>query len=110
MWISRREYERWIAKTGQTDAVQARCGALQATNEWLMHRLTQLEHERAKLIETYMGVKIPVPEVGTAAPRENIDQVLRNPGDLFSDMGDEEAERLGVDWDAKGELTYGNRK
>jgi hypothetical protein len=29
---------------------------------------------------------------------------LKDPGNLFDDVGDEEARRLGLDWDAQGEI------
>lgn len=110
MWIARKEYERLAAMSGQNQALIARTAAQQTTNEWLMMRLTQLEHERAVLIQNYMGVKIPVPEIGKAAETVDIDQILRNPGALFADVGDEEAERLGLDWAPDGTVTEGNRK
>lgn len=110
MWIARPEYDRLIEARGKLDAVLQRCAAQQTTNEWLMMRLTQLEHERAVLIQNYMGVKVPVPEIGTKADTVDIDQLLRNPGALFADVGDEEAERMGLDWAPDGTVTEGNRK
>ena len=110
MWIAKGEYDRLIETRGKFDAVLQRCAAQQTTNEWLMMRLTQLEHERAVLIQNYMGVKVPVPEIGKAAETVDIDQVLRDPGALFADMGDEAASAQGVDWDPTGTVTYGNRK
>lgn len=110
MWVAKKEYDRMQWALARVEQLTARVAAAQTTNDWLMHQINRLEHERAKLVETYMGVKLPVPEIGTAAPAVDIDQVLRDPGTLFNDIGDEEAERLGVDWDPEGKVTYGNRK
>lgn len=110
MWIARPEYDRLVEARGKLDAVLQRCAAQQTTNEWLMMRLTQLEHERAVLIQNYMGVKVPVPEIGTAAETVDVDQILRDPGALFQDIGDDAAKDAGMDWDNEGKVTYGNRK
>ena len=110
MWIARTEYERLAGARGKLDATLQRCAAQQTTNDWLMMRLTQLEHERAVLVQNYMGVKIPVPEIGRAVETVDVEKALRDPGSLFADVGDEEAKRLGLDWDETGAVTEGNRK
>lgn len=110
MWIARKEYDRMQWAVARVEQLTVRVAGAQTTNEWLMHRLNQLEHERARLIETYMGVKMPVPEIGIQLPHVDVDQVLRDPGLLFNDMGDDAAKDAGVDWDPTGAVTYGNRK
>lgn len=107
MWISRSIYQDQKDKLVRTEerlaAIQSHASAMKTTMDWMMVRLTQLEHERAQLIFNYTGVKIAVPSVEPVArPTESADMFNQLPS--FDDVGDEEAARLGLDWDSEGEL------
>lgn len=81
--------------------------ALQTTMDWMRTRLNQLEHERAQLIYQYMGVKIAVPVIAPAPavqPEAVANMINETPS--FEDMGDEEAARQGISWNAAGEVVY----
>lgn len=111
MWIKRELFERLIegrAKAeAQANVLANRIIAQDVTLDWLKVRLTQLEYERAQLINNYMGVKIPVPELvkeEQTHPMITAEQVLGATID-FSDIGDEAAKTQGLDWDGEGRLT-----
>lgn len=109
MFISRKVYD-----SDRMDLVKAReearvlsnqNQALQAMMDWFRFRLTQVEKERAILVEHYLGIKIPVPEVAqeaAAALRDHpvVSEIMKAGGNIFADVGDHEAKRLGVDWPA----------
>ncbi len=108
MWISRKVYDevqkqRFEAQ-GVSQALERQAIATKTTMDWLMVRLTQLEHERAQLIFNYMGVKITVPEILPSAQVEQGSELL-NDIPSFSDIGDDEAKRQGFDWDSEGRVT-----
>ncbi len=77
--------------------------ALQTTVDWMRVRVNQLEHERAVLVENYMGVKIQVPTIEPApeAPR-SVESLLGQSLD-FNDVGDRAAAALGLGWNDNGE-------
>lgn len=97
----------------QLDLVKARAEAQAVTNasrsletslDWLRVRVTQLEKERAAMIHTFYGVKIPVPEIAKAPdPFENhpFNETLS-----FAGMTDAEALAAGVKHDDQGALVY----
>jgi hypothetical protein len=107
MWISKELFESLVegrAKAlGEVGAVKEQVKAVQATLDWMAMRLTQVEHERAQLLFNYTGIKITTPSI---EPLREVSPLidLKDPGNLFDDVGDEEARRLGLDWDAQGEI------
>lgn len=113
MWISIPVYQTLVkdrAEAIATAQVLDRANVAQkVTTEWLMARLTQLEHERAQLIQNYMGVKIVVPSFEPAPDvRDTTDFMNQLPN--FDDVGDAEARRLGLDWNEQGEMVVTGRK
>lgn len=109
MWIKRAAYDAMLARALEA---QGACGALErqvanqkTTMEWMIHRLTQLEHERAALLYRYMDVKITVPVIETDAPKPADASQIGSDLPSFQDVGDEEAKRLGLDWDEQGRAT-----
>lgn len=116
MWIKREMFEQLIASKAKADGaaqvLAQRIVQQDATIDWLKVRLTQLEYERAQLINNYMGVKIPIPEFdkeATArAPRITAEDVL-NQTVAFIDVGDEEAAKLGLGWDDEGRLMHNGK-
>ena len=117
MWISN---AAWLKE--REDAIQLRLerdGALKRLDQqdvtlgWFMHRLTQVEAERAKLIFNFTGVKVDAPTYEKETSQAESNRINQNPLNSlpnFSDVGDLEAARLGIDWNPEGELTYGVTK
>lgn len=113
MWISLKAYlknkEDEIRLRSERDQAVTQLKQQETTLAWFMHRLTQIEAERAKLIFNYTGVKIETP---TYEPEEKVNEsaaLNKNPLNnlpSFEDVGDEEAARLGLGWDAEGNLLY----
>jgi hypothetical protein len=115
MWIKQSVVERLIKErseaSGAAQAMERQIAAQNATVEWMMLRLGQLEHERAVLVERYMGVTLAVPKITRApdvASTLTADDLL-NSMPSFEDMGEAEAQRQGVDWDEQGRVVYKNR-
>jgi len=111
MWIKRELFERLLTDKaraeGQALTLATRIAAQDVTLDWLKVQLTKSEYERASLIQTYMGVKIPVMEIATEKPTHEVltaEKVLAATID-FNDVGDDEAKAQGLDWDAEGRLT-----
>ena len=84
---------------------------LQTTLDWMRVRLTQIEHERAQMLYNFTGVKVQVPSIERetpAAPRPGSVSDILAAVHHFGDVGDAEALKLGVDWNADGTVNYGN--
>lgn len=114
MWIKRSEYDdlmkRALEANGAAQALERQVATQKNTMEWMIHRLTQLEHERAALIYRYMDIKITVPEVSLDTPVTPAASSIGNDLPSFNDVGDEEAKKLGLDWDTGGYVTqHGQR-
>lgn len=109
MWISRQVYTDLLSaqNKAQSDAraFQEANKGLQVTLDWLRTRVTQMEKERAILIERMFGVKIPVPEIVTA-PDPFKDHPFNDMASMFNGMSDAEATKAGIEHDEKGELSY----
>ncbi len=90
-----------ITAQANLDAVRAVNVQLNTHLEWTRLRLVQVEFERAALIKKFMGVDIPVPEIED--PYQPIDPSATPD---FSDVGDEEAAKLGIEWNKDGTLNY----
>lgn len=108
MWLPRKTYED-LWKQLLTSQAEARAGAeanktLAVTMDWLRVRVTQLEKERAVMVEKFYGVKVAVPEI-IAAP----DPFANHPFNelpSFDGLSDQDAARLGIEHDAEGHLIY----
>lgn len=118
MWISLKAYlkdkEDSIALRVQRDEAITQLRQQETTLAWFMHRLTQVEQERAKLIFTYTGVTVEAPSYEPSDPeKEAASMIQRNPLNSlpsFEDVGDEEAARLGIQWDDEGKIQYAMNK
>lgn len=112
MWISRVMFEQLIearaAATAVVTELKSQNVAQKTTMDWMMMRLTQLEHERAQLIHNYMGVKIEVPSIEPETPSVTTSDLLSQTMS-FDDVGDDEAKKQGIDWDEMGRVVYGKR-
>ena len=110
MWISRKVYENLLLDNAklreESRVLNGQNHTLTTSMEWFMVRTTQLERERAVILNHYMDVKIEVPNyqpVPTPRDRDepkNIPEMLGTMG--FADVGDAEAKRLGIGWDRSG--------
>lgn len=111
MWIDRNTYDDLRLDNAklreESRVLNQQNTAIRSTLEWLTVRVTQLEKERAALVYNYMGVKIETPDISPApsVPEVPMDlpAVLGASG-LFSDVGDAEARRLGLDWNGDGRV------
>ena len=111
VWIDRKTYDDLRLNVAKRDAecqvLQQQNTTLTVTLDWLRVRVTQLEMERAQMLWRYTGVKVPVPEI------VKTDGVASNPMTQtpnFNDVGNAEAAKLGISWDANGELIYSDTK
>ena len=107
MWLTQTAYletqKALLQVIAERDAIRQQQAALVNTNEWLMVRVTQLEHERAVFLRTQFGVSIAAPTIQRADP---VSQLDLNQTISFADMGDEEALRQGIGWDEHGSVLF----
>jgi hypothetical protein len=105
MWITRLAFDSLNAeriKTSEEARVLAhQNNAQQVTLTWALHRVEQLERERAQLLWQYVGIKVQVPVV---VPVEKDPEDVLGSANLFNDIGDDAAKRLGIEWTGVGEL------
>ena len=111
MWIERKLFMDLIQKEsvarGELSALQTRFAAQDSMVDWFRIRLTQLEKERAQMILKLYGVVIESP-VLAKEPERPLDQVLGEVS-TFDDVGDEIAQKLGINWKPDGTLQYEKR-
>jgi hypothetical protein len=111
MWIKRADYDRMLGNAltvqGANGALESQLATQKTTIDWLLVRLTQLEHERAQLIYRYMDVKIVTPEFSPDKNPVGAQAISDIPS--FEDVGDEKAKELGLDWDSEGRVTAHGR-
>jgi hypothetical protein len=119
MWISTQAYladkADAITLRLERDLAVAQVKQQETTLAWFMHRLTQVEQERSKLIFNYTGVKVDAPtyEPEEAAKNAAASLLAANPLNAlpsFNDVGDDEALKQGIDWDTEGNIIYGVTK
>lgn len=119
MWLSQKNFIDWTERLhkviAERDAAVTQLKQQETTLAWFMHRLTQVEHERSKLIHMYTGVRVDAPtyEAAPDPEKDGASMIQRNPLNSlpsFNDVGDEEARRLGIDWDSEGTVLYGVAK
>lgn len=109
MWITRIEYDAMLTRAltaqGERDAMQRQVDAQKTNQEWMVLRLTQLEHERAQLLYRFMDVKITTPNIELDTPVTPESSAIGNDLPSFNDVGDDEAKKQGLDWDVEGRVT-----
>ncbi len=117
MWISQtawlKEREDSILLRVERDNAIQQVKQQETTLAWFMHRLTQVEQERSKLIFNFTGVKVEAPTYEPDPKTEASSMLNKNPLNSlpnFSDVGDDEAQRLGISWSPEGEVLYGLTK
>ena len=117
MWISQAAWlktrEEFITLQAERNEAVKKAEQQEVTLGWFMHRLTQVEHERSKLIFNFTGVKVDAPTYEQAAPEPTAADLHKNPLNSipsFADVGDVEAAKLGIDWDEEGAVVYGVTK
>lgn len=116
MWLKRELFERLLTEKaraeGASHTLAHRIVSQDATIDWMKVRLTQLEYERAQLINNYMGIKLPVLDIAREVVSEKsqltAEQVL-NQTISFDDIGDDAARASGLDWDGEGRLTQNGK-
>ena len=114
MFISRAVYqdlrESLVAAQAERDTQHAQISALNTTCDWFRVRITQLEHERALMLQNYLGVTIPTMSIEKVASPASV-RPSYDPVPHFDDVGDEEAKRMGIDWNPlTSEVTYRERE
>ena len=113
MWISTaawlKEREDSILLRLERDTAIAQAKQQETTLAWFMHRLTQVERERAQLLFNYTGVRTdaPVYEKDEQIP-SGVDNPL-NALPSFDGLDDTEAAKQGIGWDEFGNIKYGTR-
>lgn len=90
---------------GVSQALEKNLIALQTTMDWMRVRLSQLEHERALLVQHFMGISLPVPTI-ERTPTKREQQMPLDVMPSFEDVGDDEAGRLGITHNADGTVSY----
>lgn len=111
MWISKKAYDamhdEWLKNHEEARVLAEQNRALQVTQDWFRVRVTQLEKERAILLNNFMGLKIEVPNYDVTPPSGAKDPLAILGGtQIFEDMGDDEAKRHGIEHTADGRVAY----
>lgn len=111
MWIDRKIYATLEARAIAAESVRTTLEhtnlQLEAVNDWMRLRLSQVERERAQLLHHYLGIKIEVPEIEKSAPEPGriaghpLMQTLS-----FEDIGNEAASKQGIGWNDDGSLKF----
>lgn len=110
MFISRRAYQDLQDElTKARSEVIAQVNAnrmLEATLNWMRHRITQMEAERAVMIHRVFDVKIPTPTFETQSTLNAADKFMQDmkENNLFAPLSDREAAEQGIGWDEEGRL------
>ncbi len=105
------EFERTGASrmSASTNELRAQKAKDDITIDWMRHRINALEKERAILVQKAAGISLPTPEIVPTRPG-----TMTNPSMLvdfdslpsFEDVGDSEAQRLGLKHDDLGFLEF----
>lgn len=75
------------------------------TIDWMRHRINALEKLNAQLLMKAAGIFVPVPEIVPTRPGTITDTSFDYSPD-FNDVGDAEADRLGIKHADDGSLKY----
>lgn len=79
----------------ESSLLKTQLATTQTQFNWLRERVNALEMERAQLIKKAYGIDLPVPEIVVTKPWPKLPDQL-NADDLFSDVGDDVAKKLGL--------------
>jgi hypothetical protein len=105
MWIARDIYdslnESRIRAEARERLLEAQITTLNAHLEWMRVRLTEMSFERAGMLKRYLNIEVPVPSFEHEPDHPDPNQTMD-----FSDVGDEMAKKLGIDWATDGTLVY----
>lgn len=109
MWISRKAFEQTIKERDQAIAkatvLEQQNNNLTVTQGWLVAQFNKLELERAHLLSRFMNIDVPVAQI---QQKSSAPDMTKAPS--FNDMGDEDAAKLGIDWNPDGTLRYADAK
>jgi hypothetical protein len=105
MWIARDIYdslnESRIKAEARERLLEGQITTLNAHLEWMRVRLTEMSFERAEMLKRYLHIDVPVPSFEDPTNHPDPNQTMD-----FSDIGDEAAKKLGIDWNSDGTLSY----
>lgn len=115
MWVNRQVYldlQKQLADvTAQRNAQLATIGAIEASMNWLTVHVSQLEHERSILLKNYLGVTVPALTIKQTSEASGQPMIPGDSPNHFDDVGDDEAQRMGIDWNPlTGEINYNVRE
>lgn len=128
MWVSKTEWDRlvtqyerymtmFVTERERTAALGADVTAYlgqkakdDITIDWMRHRINALEKQNAILLQKAAGVVLPVPEIVPTRPGTLSASKMELPNfdalPSFEDVGDEEAQRMGIVHDDDGSAVY----
>lgn len=105
MWITRAAFDTLNAErikaSEEARVLFDQNVTLKATMTWAIQRVEHVERERALLLKQYMGVAVQVPTF--VNPEPDREDVLGG-ANMFNDIGDDAAKRLGREWNDDGTL------
>jgi hypothetical protein len=123
MWIDRKYFELIVAErerlvekvthleaNGMSLATQVVTAQTQKakddiTIDWMRHQVNALSKQNALLIAKAAGIHVPVPEIVPTRPGTmTVPDFSSMPS--FEDVGDDEANRLGIDLTVDGLIEY----
>lgn len=117
MWTNRAVFEEHDARMHAGNVERARLLAeniglresnkvLQTNMDWMRMRMTQLEKQNAQYIYQIAGVKVPTPEFVPAINLADAASTMSELADVFEDMSDERASKLGISLTPDGLVKY----
>jgi hypothetical protein len=86
---------------GKVEVLERNLAVAQNNFEWARVRLNHIEDERAALLHRVIAVSVPAPRVersgseSMADQRQSFDELMKTIS--FEDIGDAEAQKLGID-------------
>lgn len=103
------EFERIGASrmSASTNELRAQKAKDDITIDWMRHRINALEKERTILVQKVAGIALPTPEIVPTRPGTmTVPDFSSMPS--FEDVGDTEAQRLGIRHDEYGVAEFVN--
>lgn len=123
MWVNRKYFESMVTRVelqeGEIRLHREQLVALETENkmlmaqkvkddittDWMRHRVNELTKQNAVLLQKAAGVNVPVPEIVPVRPGTmTVPDFSSMPS--FEDVGDEEAQRLGIKHTEDGVAEY----
>lgn len=108
--------EQWDAAHGTNERLVGEQVALKAQKakddlhiDWLRHRVNALEKQNAQLLMKVTGVPFAIPEIVANRPGTMTLPPEFDTMPSFEDVGDVEADRLGLALDENGQLLYAGK-